>query len=105
MARIDDLVAQVANQALRKKIQDALADMKRLQRFGLVFEEHTPETSTLFGLPVQRGAFVQRRDDPSTKTIYRVASVTAGGNATIEPQGGGDPEPVPVGDLLVVKQF
>lgn len=46
MARLDDLAAQIRDRELRRKFEDALSDMKRRQRFGLVFEEHVPETTT-----------------------------------------------------------
>ena len=59
MARIDDLITQIADKGIRQKLEAALADMKRRQRFGLVFEEHIPETSTLLRFPVVAGATVQ----------------------------------------------
>ena len=63
MARIDDLISQVTDKQLRQRLESALADMKRRQRFGLVFEEHVPETTSLLGFPLQLGAIVQRRSD------------------------------------------
>jgi adenine-specific DNA-methyltransferase len=56
MARIDDLIAQISDKLLRQRLESALSDMKRRQRFGLVFEEHIPETTTLLGFPVYVGA-------------------------------------------------
>ncbi len=53
MARLDDLIAQIGDQALRQEMEDALATYKRSQRFGLVYEEHIPEITALFGLPIQ----------------------------------------------------
>ena len=105
MARVDDLVAQVSDKALRLKLEIALADMKRRQRFGLVFEEHIPETTTLFGLPVTVGSTVQRRSDPEKDQLHLVKAVSRNGRATIEPEGGGDLEAAPTKDLLVVKRF
>src|SRR5215207_98842 len=105
MARLDDLVARIDDQTLRREIEAALADMKRRQRFGLVFEEHIPETTALFGLPVQTGTVVQRRDDPAAKTLYRVIETTPQGQARVEPTGGGKAETVPVSDLLAVRRF
>ena len=63
MARIDDLIAQITDKQLRQRLEAALSDMKRRQRFGLVFEEHIPETTTLLHFPVQVGASVQKRSD------------------------------------------
>jgi adenine-specific DNA-methyltransferase len=105
MALIDDLVAQVCDEALRRRIEDALADLKRRQRFGLVFEEHIPEITTLLGLPVKVGAIVQRRDD-SAGILYRVVSVNGHHKAKLELTNGiGEVAEARVRDLLVVKQF
>jgi adenine-specific DNA-methyltransferase len=80
MAKLDDIVAEVRDGVLRKKLQDAVADMKKKQRFGLVFEEHIPETTAIIGLPVHVGATVQRRDDPSGRSLYLVKEVNGGGS-------------------------
>src|SRR6185369_4882506 len=103
MARIDDIIAQVTDKVLRQKLQAAIADMKKRQRFGLVFEDHVPETTTLHGFPVQPGATVQRRSDPGGRT-YQVKSITAR-TAKMAPDGGGAEETAPLKDLLVVKRF
>ncbi len=67
MARLDDLMARVADRSLRQEMEAALAEMKRRQRFGLVFEEHVPETTALYGLPIRVGSLVQRRDNTQAK--------------------------------------
>jgi adenine-specific DNA-methyltransferase len=77
--RLDEAVAEVKDGVVRKKLQDAIADMKKKQRFGLVFEEHIPETTALIGLPIHVGATVQRRDDPSGRSLYVVNEVNGGG--------------------------
>jgi adenine-specific DNA-methyltransferase len=103
MARIDDLIAQIADKSLRQKLLAALADMKRRQRFGLVFEEHIPETTALVHFPVQVGASVQRRNDLSGRHLYQVKTVTKS-KATIE-HGDGVEETASTSDLMVVKRF
>ncbi len=75
MARVDDLVAQIPDKVLRQKLEAALLDMKRRQRFGLVFEEHVPETAALLGLPATVGSTVQRRSGPSKEPLYFVKSL------------------------------
>jgi adenine-specific DNA-methyltransferase len=105
MARLDDLIAQVADPLLRRELEAALAEMKRRQRFGLVFEEHIPETVALYGLPVQPGSLVQRPDNLSAKALYRVTAVTPDGRCTLEPTNGDSPETIPTRNLLVVKRF
>lgn len=105
MARIDDLITQIADKALRQKVESALADMKRRQRFGLVFEEHIPETSTLLRFPVTPGATVQRRGDVNGSGLYQVRAAAGRGKVAIEPEAGGAVETAPVTDLVVVKRF
>jgi adenine-specific DNA-methyltransferase len=105
MARIDDLFTQIPDKVLRQKLEAAWADMKRRQRFGLVFEEHVPETTTLVGFPVAVGARVQRRNDPEGKKLYLVKAVNSRGKVTIEPESGGDVEYAATKDLMVVKRF
>lgn len=105
MARLDDLVAQVADGALKREMEAALREMKRRQRFGLVFEEHIPETTALHGLPIRAGSLVQRRDDPQAKTLYRVMATHLQGQVTVESAGGGETTKMAVEDLLTVKRF
>jgi adenine-specific DNA-methyltransferase len=104
MARIDDLVSQIRDKGLRQKLEGALADMKRRQRFGLVFEEHVPETSALLRYPVVVGATVQRRTDPDDG-VYRVTFANGRDRLTIEPEEGGKPETASAKELMVVKRF
>jgi adenine-specific DNA-methyltransferase len=105
MARIDDLIGRIADKGLRQKLESALADVRRRQRFGLVFEEHVPETTTLFGFPVHVGAMAQRRDDLEGDQLYFVKAANGRKKAEIEPEGGGDLEYAAINDLLVVKRF
>src|SRR6266849_7313893 len=105
MARIDDLIAQISDKGLRRKLETALGDMKRRQRFGLVFEEHIPETTSLLTFPVQIGATVQRRNDVDGRRLYLVKTLISRGKATIEPEDGGIEETASIADLMVVKRF
>ena len=79
--------------------------MKRSQRFGLVFEEHVPETTSLLDFPIHPGATVQRRRDPDATQLFLVKSIDGRGKATLEPEGGGELESAPTRDLLIVKRF
>lgn len=103
MARVEDLVAQVPDPELRRELAAAVADLKKHQHFGLVFEEHIPETTALFGLPIRAGAIVQLRDDQAP-TTYRVIAVESD-QAVIEPVAGGESCSVQFSDLLTIKRF
>ena len=58
MAHLDDLIAQVSDDRLRRDMESALAKLKKRQRFGLVYEEHIPEYTALYGLPLRAGDLV-----------------------------------------------
>src|SRR5215211_369473 len=104
MGRIDDLVSEVKDERLHKELRAALSEIKRYQRFGIVFEEHIPET-TLLDLPIQINSLVQRRDD-ERGSLWRVKSFTDN-NARVFITALGDTkvEIVSVRYLLVVKRF
>jgi DNA methylase len=102
VAKIDDLVEQVKDQGHQSKLRAAVAELKARTRFGLVFEEHIPETAALFGLPISPGATVQLRTE--NRRLYRVLSVR-NGVATLDPIDDGKPRDEATGDLLVVKRF
>jgi adenine-specific DNA-methyltransferase len=105
MARIDDLIAQVADKQLRQRLEAALTDMKRRQRFGLVFEEHIPEMTALFGLPIQVGSIVQRRSDFEGRTLFRVTAINSNGKIRMEAEGGGIEQVEQQKNVLAVKRF
>ena len=105
MARIEDLIDEISDPELRKQIAREVKHFKSTKRFGLVYEEHVPETVSLFGLPVRAGSIVQKRTEPEDQTRCEV--VVAGTEAAeIKPVGKDGPtETFPAGDLLTVKRF
>jgi adenine-specific DNA-methyltransferase len=104
MARIDDLVSQIADKGLKEQLESALADIRRRQRFGLVFEEHIPETASLPNFPIQVGTLVQEKRDLEGKRLYTVRGIEKAG-AVIEPEGGGEKRTVPLVSVTAVKRF
>ena len=105
MAKIEDLVDEIADPGLRERISLEVKDLKETKRFGLVFEEHIPETVSLYGLPIRPGLIVQNRTTPKDLTEFQVLRVE-GDEATLVPKGADEPEKiVDVADLLVVKRF
>jgi adenine-specific DNA-methyltransferase len=106
LARVDDLVEQVSDVGLRERLAAAVGDLRRRHRFGLVFEEHIPETTLLAGVPVSVGQVVHYRRD-ANNLLWRVVSIR-GSLAEIEPtenRKGIDARAVPISDLLTIKRF
>lgn len=105
MARINDLLAEIKDLALRQRLQEAVADLKSKQRFGLVFEEHVPETTLLTRFPIQVGAIVCQKNDTAGRSFYRVVEANGHGKTIIEPLGGAPRLTVAKKDLLTIKRF
>ena len=58
---LDSLIARVADEQLRAELQSAVADMRKVTDYGLVFEAHLPETVRLPNQPIRRGVKVALR--------------------------------------------
>jgi adenine-specific DNA-methyltransferase len=103
MARIDDLIGEIPDKALRIRLQREIADIKKEKKFGLVFEQHLPELVPMYEAPIRRGARVAERSKDFSRT-YLVKGIR-NGLAICTVEGGSDACEIPVADLVVVKRF
>jgi hypothetical protein len=60
LGKLEDLIAQVDDVALRQSLVTAASEAKESRNFGLVFEQHIPETVAVLGLPVLDRAWSHR---------------------------------------------
>jgi len=104
MAVIDDLLSHVSDDGLRTQLSEAVAHLRRRKKFGLVFEEHIPETVVLPAAGLREGSAVMLRCEPKDKTRYIVESI-AGAQAKITAGDGTPSRKVGVDGLLVLKPF
>lgn len=74
MAAIHDLLAQVQDQALRERIEKEIDKLSKTKKFGLVFEDHMPECTPLYDVPIKRGGTVAKRTE-SVSIVYEVEEV------------------------------
>ena len=74
MAAIDTLIEQISDQNLKKLISDEVARMKQQKKFGLVFEEHLPEATPLYDVPIKKKSLVAEKDG-FFKVFYRVKQI------------------------------
>lgn len=108
MAKIEDLIAKIPDERLRKAMAGEIKALKKTKKFGLVFEEHLPETVRLPRLPVHAGDLVSFKREPSNQ-LWRVRSIRKG-IATCDKAVEGYPSPndskeFPVAELVVVRNF
>lgn len=106
MAEIDDLVGQVADEALREKLKEAVKRMNEQKQFGLVFQEHLPECTPLYDIPIRKGCLVARKSGNSVKVseAYFVLKIK-GNNAVCIPKAGGETVEIPKAELVSLAEF
>lgn len=74
MAAIDNLIEQISDPVLKLRISSEVARMKQQKKFGLVFEEHLPEATPLYDVPIKKNSLVAEKDG-FFKIFYRVKRV------------------------------
>ena len=58
MAEINDLIDQIDDPDLRQRIKAAVEKMNAQRKFGLVFEDHLPESTPLYDVSIHKGSIV-----------------------------------------------
>lgn len=103
MAAIHDLLQQVSDPALRERLEAEIDRMTKQKKFGLVFEDHLPECTPLYDMPVTRGAKVALRGG-NVSDIFTVLKIE-NGIASCMRKEEAELHEFPVGDLLCVAEF
>lgn len=103
MAAIHDLLAQIQDEALRERIEKEIDKLSKTKKFGLVFEEHMPECTPLYDVPVKRGSTVAKKDG-NISDIYTVQLIK-GQNAICIKKSSDVVEEIPIEDLISVAEF
>lgn len=103
MAAIHDLLAQVQDEALRARLEQEINRLSKTKKFGLVFEEHLPECTPLYDIPVKRGSTVAKKTG-AVSEMYEVNSIKDG-IATCYHKVTEEMEEIPVEELVSVAQF
>ena len=103
MAALDDLISQIPDEALRERIRAEMKRANRQKKFGLGFEEHLPEATPLYDIPVKRGSVVAKKDGQVTD-IYYVEKIEDG-QATCFHKATKEHVVLPVDTLVCVAQF
>ena len=103
MAALNELIDKIENPELRAQIQEAANKLAKQKKFGLVFEEHLPECTPLYDIPVKKGATVSVKSK-SVNDTYKVLKIEAG-KAWCMPKSGNTAIEYPVEDLVVTAEF
>jgi len=103
MAAINDLLRQITDPTLRERLTEEVNRISKNKKFGLVFEEHVPECTPLYGIPVRRGSTVARKTGKMNE-IYTVKKLNDE-SAMCEDKFSLEPVTIPLCELVSVAQF
>jgi adenine-specific DNA-methyltransferase len=104
MARLEDLIKDIADPRLRSQIAAEVEKLKTKKEFGLVFEQHLPEVVQLLGLPIKPGTRVVKRADKNAG-FFLIKSIVNGKKVSVIPERGGGEEVLFKDELVAVKRF
>ena len=105
MAAINDLISQIQDETLRNRIQEEVSKMAKQKKFGLVFEEHMPESTPLYDMPIKSGCNVMRRDSKDDKSIYVVLKVEDDTAVCVKPEQKDETVTFELKDIVRVAEF
>lgn len=110
MAVINDLINKIDDLELRNRIQAEVDKLAKQKKFGLVFEDHVPECTALYDVPIRVGskvAPVGGKVAPKNKKIQDVFVVTAIDNGRVKCRHTQTQEVVefPIGALVSIAAF
>lgn len=96
-------IAQIQDETLRAKISDEVRKMKDKKKFGLVFEEHLPECTPLYDIPVRRGAKVALKQG-EVNDFYEVLAID-GDQAVCLKKGESEAVKINTDELVTIAEF
>ncbi len=102
MSALSDLISQIENPDLRARIQAETDKLFKQKKFGLVFEDHLPETTLLYGTPIRSGMTAAPQND--TKRLLTVLSINDG-ECIVADNATKQTFTIPASDLVAVAQF
>lgn len=103
MAAINDLIAQIEDIALREHIAKEVDRLSKQKKFGLVFEEHLPECTPLYDIPVKAGALVAKKAG-EVNDVYKVLCIEDNTAQCLHRESK-EIADIPLDDLVTVAEF
>jgi adenine-specific DNA-methyltransferase len=103
MAALTDLINQVEDKTLRERLLQEATRLSKQKKFGLVFEEHIPECTPLYGIEIKHGSTVSKKAGV-INDVYRVIKIT-GDAAECVRLASGEKETIALSELVPVAKF
>ena len=109
MAAIDDIVnRRIKDADLKRDLLKAIEELRQQKKFGLVFEDHLPEYTFLYDVPVREGCLVAKRfakDDEERSMYYCVKKIDDGKATCIEQTESKKEETFLLDDIIAIALF
>ena len=105
MAAINDLISQIQDAELRERIQKEVNKLSKQKKFGLVFEEHMPECTPLYDMPIKRGCNVMLRDSKEDKSVYVVGKIEGENAICVKRDSQEETDTFAMRDIVRVAEF
>ena len=103
MAAINDLLRQITDGPLRERLTQEFDRLSKNKKFGLVFEEHIPECTPLYGVPIRRGTTAALKNG-RVNDVYTVLKVSKDQALCLRKETGETSE-IALSKLVAIAQF
>jgi adenine specific DNA methylase len=103
MAAINELISRISDPELRAQIQAEVDKLSRQKKFGLVFEDHIPEATPLYGVPIRTGSLAARKNG-SVGDLMLVTEIRDGIAVCLR-QSDKETVSIPLEELVAVARF
>lgn len=105
MAAINDLISQIQDAELRERIQKEVNKLSKQKKFGLVFEEHLPECTPLYDMPIKKRCNVMLRNNKEDKSLYVVLKIENGNAICVKRDSQDETVSFALTDIVRVAEF
>ena len=103
MSVINDLINKIQDSDLKNRIQEEVDKLSKQKKIGLVFEEHMPECTPLFDVPIHVGSKVAIKDK-KINAIYIVKDIVENTAICLDKSTQETVE-LPLKDLVTIAEF
>lgn len=104
MAAIDELINKIENPSLKLQLQQQMRKLLKQKKFGLVFEDHLPESTIMQGVAIRPGLTATFKANPHSEDFY-VRSLNGDNALCISLADKTTVREIPIADLVPFATF
>ncbi|MDY6322952.1 MAG: hypothetical protein SPL30_08610 [Succinivibrio sp.] len=104
MSLLQDLIAQITDPVLKERIQQETNKLLKHKKFGLVFEEHLPECTPLYDMPIRVGSKVAVKTG-YIRDLYTVTKISGKEVSCIALRDDHEQKTFSLDELVAVAEF